>query len=203
MGCSSHHVAAVGFGISKIQLSSRYCCAVTGPVSSSWWPVWGSRSGGAADCEQAIFSTDSSLEFEILKWLLAFERWGLSGWTGDGSWSGGCRLSSLSSLVLVRRVRVRRRACAALPSCVVRRLACGLGTPAVGRLGLEKPVAVAESACHQPPATTDLGPQTTAPPPPPPPPPIDRHRAPSTEHRVQEGPRPLNGRGAIRHWAMP
>jgi hypothetical protein len=41
MGSPSDH-----FGISKIQLSSCYCCAVTGPVRIPLGPVWGSRSGG-------------------------------------------------------------------------------------------------------------------------------------------------------------
>jgi hypothetical protein len=39
---------AVSFGISKIQLSSRYCCAVTGPVLFPWGLVWGSGSCGVA-----------------------------------------------------------------------------------------------------------------------------------------------------------
>ena len=39
------------FGISKIQLSRHYCCAVTGPVLIPLGGVWGSRSDGAlASC---------------------------------------------------------------------------------------------------------------------------------------------------------
>jgi hypothetical protein len=43
MGSPSDH-----FGISKNQLSRRYCCAVTGPVRIPWGLVWGSRSRGVA-----------------------------------------------------------------------------------------------------------------------------------------------------------
>jgi hypothetical protein len=67
------------FGISKIQLSSRYCCAVTGPVSSSWWPVWGSRSGGERHRVTAqLFNRISLIPPNSTDRLPHVEVWGIS-----------------------------------------------------------------------------------------------------------------------------